>query len=148
MKISPGLLLALNFCKNYNVQTDCSNISSSVLLHVSGHVAKKDVFGYITSSSTFPTSASCSLPPLLEGRYAHTAAFLPGGKLVICGGRDSNSTILDSCLSWENGNSTWQYFYTLRYWYNHAGVVSILVVGWQDTMLISGHPLQNPTSSS
>ena len=81
---------------------------------MSGYAGSGFAFDYLTASSTSPTSP-CSLPPLPEGRYAHASAFLPGGKLVICGGRDFNKTVLDSCLSWQPGNSTWHYFYTMRY---------------------------------
>ena len=90
-----------------------NNISSIGLLHVSGSGRALGNDEFLKTSSTFPPSP-CSIPPLLEGRYAHSSIFLPGVKLVICGGRFVNGTIIDACLSWEPGNSTWHFCHTMR----------------------------------
>ena len=90
-----------------------NNISSIGLLHVSGSGRALGNDEFLKTSSTFPPSP-CSIPPLPEGRYAHSSIFLPGVKLVICGGRFVNGTIIDACLSWEPGNSTWHFCHTMR----------------------------------
>ena len=117
---------------------------------MSGYAGSGFAFDYLTASSTFPTSP-CSLPPLPEGRYAHASAFLPGGKLVICGGRDFNKTVLDSCLSWQPGNSTWHYFYTMRYVTTKdrkaAVMISTVYIECHDAIPISGLLPPNLTSS-
>ena len=62
-----------------------------------------------------PPSDTCSIPDLPQPRWGHSLSLLPGGRLVVCGGRDS--TLLyyfDACISWVAGNTSWTPKYTLR----------------------------------
>ena len=63
-----------------------------------------------------PTSDACFVPDLPQDqpRAAHSLSLLSGGRLVVCGGADSNGTPLSSCLSWVAGNSNWTFLFNMR----------------------------------
>ena len=62
-----------------------------------------------------PPSDCCSIPDLPQGRFGHSLSLLSGGRLVVCGGRDASGNILNSCISWVAGNTSWIPLYTMRW---------------------------------
>ena len=67
----------------------------------------------LSSVELFPPSDTCSIPDLPQPRTLHSLSLLSGGRLVVCGGYDGIS-VLDSCISWVAGNTTWTPFHTMR----------------------------------
>ena len=107
----------------------------------------------LRSADLFPlpaceiNSAACSIPDLPQPRLDHSLSLLPGGRLVVCGGRDFDSysgqfLTLDTCISWSAGESTWTYLYTMRCINNNICVAYVIpmimliamqmVTGWPD----------------
>merc|ERR1712110_1216527 len=58
-------------------------------------------------------SDTCSIPDLPQPRYDHSLSLLSGGRLLVCGGKDNSSNLLDSCLSWVAGNNSRTPLYTM-----------------------------------
>ena len=88
-------------------------------------VGGQDGSNYLTSVELFPrpTSDTCSIPDLPEPRWFHTLSLLSGGRLVVCGGGvDSRLSrlggfpagVVDICISWIAGNTTWSPIYKMR----------------------------------
>ena len=65
------------------------------------------------SSNELPFD-TCSIPPLPRQRTFHSQSLLSGGTMVVCGGRDDRFDSLDSCTSWDAGNTSWTHFYNMR----------------------------------
>ena len=64
-------------------------------------------------------SAICAIPDLPKPRLDHSLSLLPGGRLVVCGGRDFDYYLgqfftLNTCITWAAGESTWTELYTMR----------------------------------
>ena len=99
----------------------------TLIFPTSGHVAIGgwDNIAVLKSADLFPlpacsiNSVSCSIPDLPEPRLDHSLSLLPGGRLVVCGGRNFDYEsgrffTLDTCLSWVAGNNIWTDFSTMR----------------------------------
>ena len=59
-----------------------------------------------------PPNDTCSVPSLPGPRSHHSLSLLSGGRLVVCGGR--NSAHFDSCISWVAGNTSWTPIFDMR----------------------------------
>ena len=75
-----------------------------------------DLFPLPSCSSN---SVSCKIPDLPQPRLDHSLSLLPGGELVVCGGRDfdyeeSRFYTLNTCFSWTVGEYSWILLYTMR----------------------------------
>ena len=94
---------------------------------LTGHVSIGgwDNIAVLKSADLFPlpacmiNSPSCSIPDLPEPRLDHSLSLLPGGRLVVCGGRDFDYNsgqffTLNTCISWAAAESTWTVLYTMR----------------------------------
>ena len=105
----------------------------------------------LKSADLFPlpaceiNSPACSIPDLPQPRLDHSLSLLPGGRFVVCGGRDFDSysgqfLTLNTCISWTAGESTWTYLYTMRCITNNIRVVIPMIMlkviqmvtGWPD----------------
>ena len=76
--------------------------------------------GYTASVEVFPPAQdTCFIPDLPRPRADHSISLLPGGKLVVCGGRGEEGiggvNVYDSCIAWEEGNVSWSHLHTTRY---------------------------------
>ena len=96
-------------------------------MYFKGHVVIGgwDNIAVLRSSDLFPlpscsdNSASCSIPDLPQPRLDHSLSLLPGGQLVVCGGRDFNYEesrfyTINTCFSWTVGEYSWTLLYTMR----------------------------------
>jgi len=83
----------------------CSESPNPGQLVVGGHDGN-----YLSSVELFPrpSSDTCSIPELPQGRFGHSLSLLSGGRLVVCGGYPH-----DSCISWVAGNTSWTHLYTM-----------------------------------
>ena len=91
------------------------------LIHSSGQVVVGGLGGKNTGESKclksvelFPPSDTCSFVDLPKPRRGHSLSLLPGGKLVVCGGRHDSGGWLDSCISWAAGENSWTPLYNMR----------------------------------
>ena len=75
---------------------------------------------YLSSVELFPrpSSDACSVPDLPQGRLGHSLSLLSGGRLVVCGGHDAFN-YLDSCLSWDAGQTSWTDIFKMRLVHQH-----------------------------
>ena len=65
-----------------------------------------------------PPNDTCSIPDLLGPLSHHRLSLLPGGRLVVCGGRPSSQ----SCIVWMRGSTSWTHLHTIRssYYISHT----------------------------
>ena len=106
---------------------------------------------YLSSVELFPPSDSCSIPELPHGRHSHSLSLLSGGRLVVCGGYNSNGNQLDSCISWVAGNTSWTHFHTMRCLpiipLNHSSLKNTITV-WREYVTRPGRRPLFPTPLS
>ena len=93
-------------------------------------------------------SAICAIPDLPKPRLDHSLSLLPGGRLVVCGGRDFDYYLgqfftLNTCISWAAGESTWTELYTMRCisktMYISNPFLLTMFAGWPDPFTQPGH---------
>ena len=122
MNTQPTGLKLLYFCGEIYIYSQVLNLQSSP-----GHVAVGgwDNIAVLTRVDIFPlpscsvNTALCSIPQLPRPRLDHSLSLLPGGKMVVCGGRDFDYIsgqfyTLDTCISWATGDSRWKDFSDMR----------------------------------
>ena len=84
----------------------------------------------------------CSIPDLPDRRSDHTLSLISGERLVVCGGYDESLNILDSCLSWVDGNTSWTPLYTMRCFQIIKIIFIITITACRDRLTRPGrHPL-------
>ena len=81
----------------------------------------------------------CSIPDLPDRRSDHTLSLISEERLVVCGGYDESLTILDSCLSWVAGNTTWTPLYTMRCVQIIKMIFITTMTAWRDRLTRHGH---------
>ena len=69
--------------------------------------------GHLSSIELFPAKNACFIPDLPQPRSGHSVSILPGGTMVVCGGRN-NFGYTNSCISWVTGNTSWVPIFNMR----------------------------------
>ena len=95
----------------------------------------------MSSAELFPRPLPghpCSIPDLPDRRSDHTLSLISGERLVVCGGFDESLSILDSCLSWVDGNTSWTPLYTVRCFQTIKIIFIITITACRDRLTRPG----------
>lgn len=97
---------------------------------------RPEIFKVYNSCHIFdPVDSSVILTtPMHEARVRHRAVKLPGGKIIVVGGRDKDSRLLKSCEIFDPVLETWSYTDSLPLGLSRFRIVSLL----NGDLLLSG----------